>query len=90
MRDAPVGQPDISAGMVGLLALACGLIVTLTQAGYCLGLLFIVPLGDLLESVAKRRARFGAGRLGVCKLRMERRAGRRHVFPAREPGVFFA
>lgn len=29
---------------------AAGLIVTLTQVGYCLGLLFIVPLGDLLEN----------------------------------------
>jgi predicted MFS family arabinose efflux permease len=34
----------------GLSAQAAGLIVTLTQAGYCLGLLFIVPLGDLLEN----------------------------------------
>lgn len=29
---------------------ATGLVVTLTQIGYCLGLLFIVPLGDLLEN----------------------------------------
>lgn len=29
---------------------AAGLLVTLTQIGYCLGLLFIVPLGDLLEN----------------------------------------
>ncbi|MGO4379812.1 MFS transporter [Pseudoduganella sp. RAF19] len=29
---------------------AAGVIVTLTQIGYCLGLLFIVPLGDLLEN----------------------------------------
>ena len=29
---------------------AAGLVVTLTQVGYCLGLLFIVPLGDLLEN----------------------------------------
>ena len=78
MRDAPAGKPDISPGMVRLLAFACGLIVanlyyaqtlvgpiseatglspgaaglivTLTQAGYCLGMLFIVPLGDLLEN----------------------------------------
>jgi len=34
----------------GLSAAAAGLIVTLTQAGYCLGLLFVVPLGDLLEN----------------------------------------
>lgn len=29
---------------------AAGLIVTLTQIGYVLGLLFIVPLGDLVEN----------------------------------------
>jgi predicted MFS family arabinose efflux permease len=34
----------------GLAPEAAGLIVTLTQAGYCLGLLFVVPLGDLLEN----------------------------------------
>lgn len=34
----------------GLSAQAAGLVVTLTQAGYALGLLFIVPLGDLLEN----------------------------------------
>ena len=34
----------------GLPPAAAGLIVTLTQAGYALGLLFVVPLGDLLEN----------------------------------------
>lgn len=34
----------------GLSAKASGLIVTLTQIGYTLGLLFVVPLGDLLEN----------------------------------------
>jgi len=34
----------------GLDAGAAGLIVTLTQLGYCLGMLFIVPLGDLFEN----------------------------------------
>jgi predicted MFS family arabinose efflux permease len=34
----------------GLSTAAAGLIVTLTQVGYALGLLFIVPLGDLLEN----------------------------------------
>lgn len=29
---------------------AAGLIVTLTQMGYCLGMIFIVPLGDLVEN----------------------------------------
>ncbi|KQV80947.1 MFS transporter [Massilia sp. Root351] len=34
----------------GLSPQAAGLIVTLTQAGYAVGLLFVVPLGDLLEN----------------------------------------
>lgn len=34
----------------GLSPAAAGLIVTLTQSGYALGLLFVVPLGDLLEN----------------------------------------
>jgi predicted MFS family arabinose efflux permease len=41
----------------GLSAQAAGLIVTLTQIGYTLGLLFIVPLGDLVEN---RRLIFSA------------------------------
>ena len=40
----------------GLSARAAGLIVTLTQIGYTIGLLFVVPLGDLLEN---RRVVFG-------------------------------
>jgi len=35
---------------LGLPPAAAGLIVTLTQVGYTLGLLFIVPLGDLVEN----------------------------------------
>ena len=35
---------------LGLSPAATGLIVTLTQIGYGLGLLFIVPLGDLVEN----------------------------------------
>jgi predicted MFS family arabinose efflux permease len=34
----------------GLDAGAAGFIVTLTQLGYCLGMIFIVPLGDLVEN----------------------------------------
>ncbi|MDQ1816348.1 MFS transporter [Massilia sp. CCM 9210] len=41
----------------GLSAGAAGLIVTLTQIGYTIGLLFIVPLGDVLEN---RRLVLGA------------------------------
>ena len=78
MNSTPKHAPDISSGMVRLLAFAAGLIVanlyyaqtlvgpisaatglsteaaglivTLTQVGYAIGLLFIVPLGDLLEN----------------------------------------
>lgn len=78
MNSTPKHAPDISSGMVRLLAVAAGLIVanlyyaqtlvgpisaatglsteaaglivTLTQVGYAIGLLFIVPLGDLLEN----------------------------------------
>jgi predicted MFS family arabinose efflux permease len=44
----PLAGP-ISAAL-GMEAGAAGLIVTLTQVGYGLGLLFIVPLGDLVEN----------------------------------------
>ncbi|MFT4268207.1 MAG: MFS transporter [Xenophilus sp.] len=44
----PLAGP-ISAAL-GLSAQATGLIVTLTQTGYGLGLLLIVPLGDLIEN----------------------------------------
>lgn len=49
----------------GLTPQAAGLIVTLTQIGYCLGLLFIVPLGDLVEN---RRLVVGALSLSGCAL----------------------
>jgi predicted MFS family arabinose efflux permease len=44
----PLAGPIGSA--LGLSVGATGLIVTLTQAGYGLGLLFVVPLGDLVET----------------------------------------
>ncbi|MEM5472987.1 MFS transporter [Hoeflea sp. AS60] len=40
----PIGQS------LGMSEAATGLVVTLTQIGYGLGLLFIVPLGDLVEN----------------------------------------
>ncbi|MGO4790917.1 MFS transporter [Paenibacillus sp. 2KB_20] len=45
-------QPLIESisSAIGLSSEASGLIVTLTQIGYGIGLLFIVPLGDLLEN----------------------------------------
>ncbi|MFD0697728.1 MFS transporter [Paenibacillus sp. GCM10027628] len=44
----PLVGPISSA--IGLSSGAAGLIVTLTQIGYGIGLLFIVPLGDILEN----------------------------------------
>ena len=46
------GQPLVGpiASELGLSPAAAGLLVTLTQIGYGLGLLFIVPLGDILEN----------------------------------------
>jgi Arabinose efflux permease len=45
-------QPLVSliSSSIGLSAGSAGLIVTLTQLGYVAGLLFIVPLGDLVEN----------------------------------------
>jgi predicted MFS family arabinose efflux permease len=44
----PLAGPIAAA--LGLPPAAAGLIVTMTQAGYGLGLLLIVPLGDLIEN----------------------------------------
>ncbi len=46
------GQPlaGIIGAELGLSSAATGLIVTLTQIGYGVGLLFVVPLGDLVEN----------------------------------------
>lgn len=44
---------------------AIGLVVTLTQVGYALGLIFIVPLGDLLD---RRRLIVGQGVLSIIAL----------------------
>lgn len=42
-----------------------GLVVTLTQVGYALGLIFIVPLGDLID---RRRLVIGQGLLSIVAL----------------------
>jgi len=40
----------VISSSIGLSANSSGLIVTLTQIGYVIGLLFIVPLGDIVEN----------------------------------------
>ncbi len=50
---------------LGLSPAAAGLIVTLTQVGYGLGLLFIVPLGDLFENRKLILSVMGLGTLAV-------------------------
>lgn len=49
----------------GISPAAIGLVVTLTQAGYGLGLIFIVPLGDLVD---RRRLIVGQGFLSAIAL----------------------
>lgn len=44
---------------------AAGLIVTLTQIGYALGLLFVVPLGDLIENRKLVTCLIGVSALGM-------------------------
>ena len=38
------------AASLGLSPRLAGLTVTMSQVGYCMGLLFVVPLGDLIEN----------------------------------------
>jgi predicted MFS family arabinose efflux permease len=40
---------DSMAATFSISAASIGMVITLTQAGYALGLLFIVPLGDLVD-----------------------------------------
>ncbi|MBN7806505.1 MFS transporter [Agrobacterium rosae] len=40
---------DLMAHDLGIPAATVGLIVMVTQVGYCLGLIFIVPIGDLID-----------------------------------------
>lgn len=56
---------DSMAQDFGIEPAAIGLVVTLTQLGYGLGLIFIVPLGDLVD---RRRLVVGQGLLSVVAL----------------------
>lgn len=56
---------DSMAQDFGISPAAIGLVVTLTQAGYGLGLIFIVPLGDLVD---RRRLIVGQGFLSAIAL----------------------
>lgn len=56
---------EVMARDVGTPPAVIGLIVTLTQLGYGLGLIFIVPLGDLVD---RRRLIVGQGILSVIVL----------------------
>jgi predicted MFS family arabinose efflux permease len=70
----PLAGP-ISAAL-GLSPKATGLIVTSTQIGYGLGLLFIVPLSDLIEN-----RRLTLVMLGVCALALLVAAMSSHALP---------
>ncbi|HEX2840750.1 MFS transporter [Hyphomicrobium sp.] len=70
---------DAIAGDFGIAPAAIGLVVTLTQIGYALGLFFIVPLGDLLD---RRRLVVAQGLLSAFALVA--------VATARTEGVLFA
>ena len=56
---------DAIAQDFGITPSAIGLVVTLTQIGYALGLIFLVPLGDLVD---QRRLVIGQGVLSVLAL----------------------
>ncbi len=56
---------DSMAQDFGISPPAMGLVVTLTQLGYALGLIFLVPLGDLID---RRRLILGQGSLSVIAL----------------------
>jgi predicted MFS family arabinose efflux permease len=56
---------DSMAQDFGILPSTIGLVVTLTQVGYALGLIFIVPLGDLID---RRRLVIGQGLLSIVAL----------------------
>lgn len=56
---------DVMAQDFGISAAAVGLIMTLTQVGYGLGLIFIVPIGDLVD---RRHLLIGQGLLSAIAL----------------------
>lgn len=56
---------DLMARDLGFPVASAGLVVTLTQIGYALGLIFAVPLGDLIDP---RRVAVGQGMLSVVAL----------------------
>ncbi len=60
-------QPIIAdiARDLGISASSSGVIVTITQIGYCLGVLFLVPLGDVLESRRLIRSLVGVSALAL-------------------------
>lgn len=62
-----VAQPLLGsiARDFGISPTAIGLVMTLTQIGYGLGLIFIVPLGDLID---RRRLVLGQGILSIAAL----------------------
>lgn len=53
---------------LGLAPTAAGLVVTLTQIGYGLGVLLVVPLGDIVENRRLVLAQIGLTVLGLCGL----------------------
>lgn len=68
---------DSIAQDFGIAPAAIGLVVTLTQAGYALGLVFIVPLGDLTD---RRRLIVGQGMLSVMALLVVATASSKTIF----------
>ncbi|HWL80857.1 MAG TPA: MFS transporter [Roseomonas sp.] len=70
-------QPLIGpiSGELGLSPAAGGLIVTMTQIGYGVGLLLIVPLGDLFENRGLVLAVMGLAVLGVLAAALSGTAG---------------
>ncbi|MGI4839249.1 MAG: MFS transporter [Janthinobacterium lividum] len=59
---------DLIAPQVGLSAHGASLIVSLTQIGYALGLLFLVPLADLLENRRLMLATLGLSTLSLVAI----------------------